>query len=351
MNSDKHSANSRTGKIYTLAQNGTASAKNDVLILNGKGSDLNNGKALKGRAKRKLITQTTALSLVDAAGKNGPTERQKSYWNTYHCQSRVYTADGRLHGKYCKNRHCTLCCSIRKAAIINKYLPVLQAWPDPHFVTLTIRSQPLRNLTKFMGGMNLAFHKIYSNLKKRNQRGKGIKIMGIRALECCFNPKYKIYNPHFHIIVPNKETGEILIAEWLRIWTKKYALRIAQNNERVFNNEIALIEVVKYGSKIFTEPDVNKKIRIKGNQKLYAAALDNILTAMKGLRIFERFGFNLTHTEAKNSSSKLVTVYKEWEFDITQYDWINREGIRLSDYKPEKTLIELLTLNIDTALQ
>lgn len=343
--------NPQSGSLNTLAQNGTGFEKSQVLILKGKGSELNNAKALKGRAKRKLITQTTVLSLVDAAGKNGPTERQKSYWNTYHCQSRVYTADGRLYGKYCKNRHCTLCCSIRKAAIINKYLPVLQAWPEPHFVTLTIRSQPLRNLNKFMGGMNQAFRKIYSNLKKRNQRGKGIKVMGIRSLECNFNPAKRTYNPHFHLIVPNKETGEILTAEWLKIWTRKFAMPIAQKNEKVFNNEVALIEVVKYGSKIFTEPDVNKKARTKGESKLYAAALDNILTAMKGLRIFERFGFNLTHTEAENSSSNLVTLYKEWDFDISKFDWINRDGIRLTDYQPEKTLMAILTLNIDTTLQ
>jgi len=219
-----------------------------------------------------LIPVSCILSLVDAAGKNGSVERQKSYWNTYHCQNRVYTADGRLHGRYCKNRHCTLCCSIRKAAIINKYLPVLQAWPEPHFVTLTIRSQPLRNLNTFMGGMNLAFQKIYSNLKKRNQRGRGIKIMGIRALECNFNPEKKTYNPHFHLIVPNKETGDILTAEWLKIWTPKYALAVGQDSKRVYSNEIALIEVVKYGSKILTEPDINKRTRIKGKAKIHAAA-------------------------------------------------------------------------------
>ncbi len=85
------------GSFNTLAQNGTG----NVLIVQGKGSELSNNKALKGRAKRKMITQKTVLNLIDVEkSKNGVTP--KGYWNTYHCQSKVYTANGRLYGKYCK---------------------------------------------------------------------------------------------------------------------------------------------------------------------------------------------------------------------------------------------------------
>jgi len=49
---------------------------------------------------------------------------------------------------------------------------------------------------------------------------------------------------------------------------------------------------IKYGSKIFIEPDVNEK-PATGDAKIYAAGLYNIFDAMKGLRIFERFCFNL----------------------------------------------------------
>jgi hypothetical protein len=50
---------------------------------------------------------------------------------------------------------------------------------------------------------------------------------------------------------------------------------------------------VKYGSKIFSEPDVNKKAKGGRNPKLYVSALHYIFLSMKGLRIFERFGFDL----------------------------------------------------------
>ena len=113
------------GVFNTLAQNGTSIYDNNAAIIKGNGTDLNNGKASKGRAKRKMITQKMALSLIDVCNKNGTTERKQAYWNTYHCQSKIVTKDGKLYGNYCKNRFCTLCCSIRKAELINKYLPKL----------------------------------------------------------------------------------------------------------------------------------------------------------------------------------------------------------------------------------
>jgi hypothetical protein len=108
-------------RLNTLAQSGTEQA----VILYGNGSELSNDKAIKGRAKRKMITNKMTLSLVDVAREKEHFERLQTYWNTYHCQSRIYTADGRLYGKYCKNRCCLICLSIRKADIINRYLPIL----------------------------------------------------------------------------------------------------------------------------------------------------------------------------------------------------------------------------------
>jgi plasmid rolling circle replication initiator protein Rep len=35
--------------------------------------------------------------------------------------------------------------------------------------------------------------------------------MGIKSLECNFNPKTRTYNAHFHFIVPSKEIAEMLI--------------------------------------------------------------------------------------------------------------------------------------------
>jgi hypothetical protein len=49
------------------------------------------------------------MALIDVATKKGDLEMARSYWNTYHCQSQIVKADGKLYGNYCKNRFCTLC--------------------------------------------------------------------------------------------------------------------------------------------------------------------------------------------------------------------------------------------------
>lgn len=90
-----------------------------------------------------MITNKMALSLIDVAKENKDFDRLKGYWNTYHCQSKIYTANGKLFGRYCKNRSCLLCCSIRKADIMNRYLPIIKTWEDPHFVTITAKSVSL----------------------------------------------------------------------------------------------------------------------------------------------------------------------------------------------------------------
>ena len=332
----------RHGHIYTLAQSETAGIGQSIQIVCGNGSDLADQKALKGRAKRKMITQKMILSLVDVADGKRDLNQIKSFWNSYHCQSSIISSNGRYYGRYCKNRYCTLCCSIRKATIINKYLPVIENWEDPYFVTLTAKSLSSKNLHKRMKDMNRGFRKIKNKLRKRHLRGKGFKLMGVKSLECNFNPVTKKYNPHLHLIVPNKATAELLIYEWLLLCTRKFAVRAAQDLQPVRSNEGALIEIVKYGSKIFTEPDVNNKSANRSSKDLYSAALYNIFSAMKGIRIFERFGFDV-RSKTPQSKSQLLTEFQEWEYGKNCNDWINvKNDERLTGYIPPGDLIELL---------
>jgi hypothetical protein len=204
-----------------------------------------------------------------------------------------------------------------------------------------------------MKGTIRAFRKINSKFRKRNQRGKGIKLIGIKSLECNFNPLKGTYNPHLHLIVPNKQVADILIDEWLKIWTPKFTHKSGQHKRQVIDRQKDLIEIVKYGSKIFTEPDVNNKAKAKGKHNIHVAALDNIFRTMKGLRIFERFGFNLLkEKDDGNANARIVREYDEWIFDHKNFDWLNTETEQtLSEYKPQLELIHLLENNIDTSLE
>lgn len=331
--------------LNTLAQTGTNHSTEQAVILNGMGSDLYGPAMTKTRAKRKVLTQKLSLSLVDAAKARKALDNVRSYWNTYHCQNRLFTSNGRLFGKYCKNRFCTICCSIRKATIINKYLPIIETWKEPHFVTLTVKAIPAYRLKIVMNRMMIGFQRITAKYRKRCKRGNAGLLQGIKSLECNFNPQKRTYNPHFHILVPDSITASILIEEWLKLWTRKWAVPQAQNSQRVFMNRTAVIEVVKYGSKIISEPDEKKGTN---SSKIYAAALDNIYSAMSGLRIFERFGFNLPVTLTRSGQSVATTDFREWLFCPEYFDWLSKDfEAPLSSFQPTTLLMDILLNNID----
>lgn len=340
--------------IYTLADSGTVEieriAEMPLRTLYGKGTDLTDKRALKGRAKRKLTSQVLSVLVVSELEKRGEKELARTFWNTFHCQRKLVSHEGRTYGKYCKNRCCPLCASIRKAEIINRYLPVIQTWEDPHFVTLTQKSVPAKKLELWFFGVTKAFGQIKDKYKKQNQRGGEIRFMGIKCLECNFNPKRRTYNPHLHLIVPNKAMADLLIMEWQKKWTEKYTKPIAQHQRRVGHLERDLMEVIKYGSKIFTDFDARDKGKMP--PKIYVAALINIYKAMKPYRLFERFGFDLPK-QKKNGVKTVIPANqcKDFVYASEVYDWVNtKTGEGLTGYAPTALLEWLLTENIDTDL-
>ncbi|HPE87677.1 MAG: protein rep [Bacteroidales bacterium] len=346
--------------IYTLAESGTQKKEQTppIALIAGKGTDISDNKTLANRARRKLITRKMVLSLIDVAKEKGEPERVQAYWNAYHCLNNVVVSNGRMHGKYCKNRFCTICNAIRKAEMINRYYPIISQWEDVQFVTLTVKACKEEKLNRWIYGMKRAFKLILERCNKRHQRGKGIKLTGIKSLECNFNPERKTYNPHYHLIVPNREIAELLKKEWIEQWRPrnkneyryKFTTPKAQHIEPVYNLHSALIETIKYGSKIFTEPDLNKKSQQKIPPKIYARALDNILVAMKGYRIFDRFGFNLPPKE-ENRNTNVAVDFENWTFPNDSADWVNDEtGEALTGYLPPLQLSYLLNDCIDKNL-
>src|SRR4028119_275528 len=86
----------------------------------------------------------------------------------------------------------------------------IKTWGNSHFVTLTARSVPLKSLARRMKSMITGFKIISRKYRKRAQRNKGIKLIGIKSLECNHNPTLKKYNPYLHLIVASKEMAETL---------------------------------------------------------------------------------------------------------------------------------------------
>jgi hypothetical protein len=321
------------------------------ITLQGNGSGALDTVTLQNRAKKKLITQTLIKNLVDMAIYKGDLDMVKPYWRTYHCQSRVISSGGRLYGKYCKNRFCNVCSGIRKADIINRYLPEIKTWEDPHFVTLTAKAVSIKTLGKRVAKMIQAFGIIKDRYKKRDQRGTGQRLIGVRSLESNYNPVTHTYNPHFHVIVATRQMAEMLIMDWLELFTKKFTSPYAQNMRKVEDTERDLIEIVKYGTKIFTDPTMAKKLKV--TPFIYVSAYHNIICAMKDHRIFDRFGFNLPKTtKVKGGKATKVTDWAELIFDPKENDWIDPETEQLlSGYVPDPKLMEILKGYIDKDLQ
>ena len=169
--------------MYTLADNETNKPRQNQVIVSGVGSDLSKKDALQGRAKRKTITQAMMLQLISVAENTEDANLIQGFWNTYHCQERLVTANNRLFGNYCKNRYCTVCSSIRKAEIINRYYPTIKTWDEPHFVTITIKAVPLSKLKSRLDAMLRGFQRINAKYRKRNQRGDAFRLIGVKSLK------------------------------------------------------------------------------------------------------------------------------------------------------------------------
>ncbi|HTN46921.1 MAG TPA: hypothetical protein VL098_11285 [Flavipsychrobacter sp.] len=128
-----------------------------------------------------------------------------------------------------------------------------------------------------------------------------------------------------------------------------WALRKNQDIKKIYSLEDTLVEVIKYGTKIFTDPKKSKKS--SGVVKLYAKAYYNIICAMQGIRLFASFGFTLPKTDKLVSNAKEVTNYQEWKYVNEYHDWLHTESeLTLFGYTPEEVLSELLDNSIDVIL-
>lgn len=111
--------------------------------------------------------------------------------------------------------------------------------------------------------MYSVFKTIVDKHYKRAQRGKGDKLIGIRSLECTFNPINRDYHPHFHLIVANQQMAITIMQDWLYAWGVHEASGSGQHKRPANDINYTLIETIKYSAKIFTEPDPQKNVAKK----------------------------------------------------------------------------------------
>lgn len=287
------------------------------------------------RARAKYLTNAIVYRLADIES-----PLNKAYWNSYHCSSKLTKQGDKITGQYCKNRWCMVCNRIRTAKLIRDYMPVLDEWHDKHFLTLTVPNVPACTLQITINKMVRSLKQIQETCKKRSQRKRDRwpKILGLRKLECTYNPERNDYHPHFHIIVDSKYAAHEIKDQWL----KKFPLakEIAQDIRPADAN--SCIELFKYFTKVMTKTTSDDGVKYSINPFV----LDEIFRAIKGVRTFQTFGFTLDREteETEEACADLDEVLDEIVYGWMQEfsDWVDIDtGETLSGYVPSEKMIRL----------
>ncbi len=286
----------RDGSLFnTLAQLGTTSksghdvcgdhAPNDIPTL-APVTRKADTRTLEKRAQSKYFTHSLTVQLLKASGGG---KMSNAYRRTLQCSGEILVSqDGKAVAHYCKNRWCVVCNRIRTAVTLKKYAPILETWHDAYFVTLTVRNVTGNELSRTISEMIATFQKIASTLKKRAQRGKGAKLVGMRKFECTANAGRDDYHPHFHIIVRGEANAHALRRAWLNEYSG-HANALAQDVRKADTGHAN--ELFKYASKLVV------KIDGRSGRGVYADMQNVIFESIRGIRTLQTFGFKLPAIE------------------------------------------------------
>lgn len=276
------------------------------------------------RAKAKYFTNSYTKRLASLKS-----PLQKSYNNTiYGCSNSLIQTQQKITTRYCGNRWCVVCNRIRTAKQINGYKKQLDELENTCFVTLTIPNVCNDILRQSIKEMTHQFQLILKEFRKDK-----VKVIGLRKLECTYNPIRNDFHPHFHLLVSGKHIAEQIVLDWLKRYPT--ANRKAQDIRKADNGSV--MELFKYFSKIIT------------NKSIHVNALDTIFQAMRGLRVYQPIGIKKVSEEIEEIDSQ---IYEELEKAEKVWDWIDIDWIDtntgecLTGYTPDDRIKQLVEKNI-----
>lgn len=229
---------------------------------------------LQRRAASKFLSKVLADELVKI--QDSPLIKQ--YQRSVQCgeviEEHSYLGATTAKSKFCTKRWCLICNRIKTANLINIYNPVLQQLTDKQFVTLTCRNVVAGQLNTKIKQMIKDYQLIQDKLRKQ-----GIKLKGIRKLECTYNSIEKTFHPHFHLIIEGQAAAEKLRDNWIDQDPENRILIANQVKPATAGSEK---EIFKYFTKISANNKNDKTVNIY--------ALDWIFRSVQGIRIFQPVG-------------------------------------------------------------
>lgn len=274
------------------------------------------------KAKRKAITVFLAGKLIGLNNHN-----VQAYRNMYYCNNILAQNDQELKTSYCKNRLCAVCNAIKTANLINGYIPELQKFENPLFMTLTIKAVEGRFLRSAINNMQKTMRHINKHMAKYDK----IPIRAIRKLECNYNLKSDTYNPHFHFVIDGLQAASYMLKYWMqynpRADDRAQDIRVADYD--------SMTELFKYATKVVSK-----------NGIVHPQQLDIIYNALKNKRVVQPVGIKKFVDEDEREKviyAELVPDRVLWEWDKENYDWFNHEtGESLTGFYPDKDIKLLL---------
>lgn len=291
--------------------------------------DINPTSILLKKARKKALSLHIALGLYNA---NPHSPLHASYRNSIHCLETLAPnpKTGRLSGPLCKNRWCPTCQSIRIAKLINGYAPQLKALAKTdgwYFVTLTLPTVTAEDLPMRIQQMLKTWRRILH--KCRDMKGA----TGLRKSECTIRPM-GMYHHHYHVLILGKEYAERLVAHWLS--ANPDACPDAQDIRKADCN--TMLELFKYFTKLFAKGKSGQRATLDFDR------LDVIMTAYRGIRVFQPFGRLHPVSEKLPESEEMDEMASEvYRWVAAQYDWVGEDsGQPLSGYKPSGEILKLM---------
>lgn len=202
---------------------------------------------------------------------------------------------------------------------------------EPHFVTLTAPTISAEELPNRLKVMSQDFKRVQEVMKKR-----GTRLIGVRKIECTYNPESDKYHPHFHVLVEGYEEAETLRHEWLI--RNPTASEKAQDVRQADSD--TLIEVFKYTAKHCS----------KGRRSMNAKSLHTIYKALRGIRTFQSLGGFGTALEVSEEGEEMQLKGREYSFlKHEQRKWIweghdwKSKGEALTGYEPSEAIEKFRT--------
>jgi len=271
---------------------------------------------------------------------------EKPYRSSYYCCETFVQLDDVLTSRYCKQRWCPICNRIRTAIMLNHYGPVLEAWPEPYFVTLTRQTVPVELLGDTYVKSLSKFNAVKDSMRK--SRTAPLKLVALRKTECTFNVTDDRYHLHYHVITATANMAYRLRDGWLSRHPVELANPRAQDVRRV--DDRSLKELFKYATKLVT------KGRDARRQYVPPGALDNIFQALRGKRLLQPIGFKVptpvleaeTDFDTTGGIPALTRLGEKilWDWVQDATDWVDfTTGEVLSGYTPtddERRLMGLM---------